>query len=96
MNQWNVKLFKLITSPLAKLVKKQLCYKVNKKMYDECRTYEKFEKFRTQCNHCANIRQHVISDYFTKICKGGIMDSKTFGKNQNLISFARLTATQIL
>ena len=58
-------------------------------MYNKCRTDENFEKFRKQRNHCANLRLRVKSDYFTRIYKDGIMDSKLFWKKLKPYSFCK-------
>ena len=51
-----------------------------KNKYNKNRTQSNFEQYKKQRNHCANLRQRFKSDYFSKICQNGTLDSKSFWK----------------
>ena len=67
--------------PLAKIHRKAIMLRKKlKNIYNKYRTKDNFQKYKEQRNHCANLRQRVKSNYFTKICQEGMLDSKTFWK----------------
>ncbi len=75
------KIIRANNKPLTKIHRKAIMLRTKlKNSYNKCRTNENFEKYKKQRNHCANLRQRVKSDYFTKICQNGTLDSKTFWK----------------
>ena len=76
--------------PLSKVHRKAIMIRTKlKNIYNKCKTDVNFEIFKKQRNHCANLRQRVKSDYLTKICQNGILDSKTFWKKLKPYFFSK-------
>ena len=69
--------------PLTKIqLKARMLRTKLKNIYNKHRTKDNFQKYKEQRNHCANLRQRVKSNYFTKICQEGMLDTRQF---KNLI-----------